>query len=145
MRAVHPRPDPVLVRLLRPDPTRPDFADFPEVFGLGLFNALLEFDFDQAAIEQMLDQTRELRYAKTSNRRVIGSMNNMQQMLEWFISDAGGLVNADLAELHRRLNETPFKAIDYDDPAKRMRDHLMTQDSHRPGDSKMPVMQPRAH
>jgi len=104
--------------------TRPDFAYFPEVFGQGLFKALLLSGFDQQQIERMLDTTREIRYTKTSSRSVLGSMNDMKQILEWVIRSRGGLAVVDPAELLNLLNSIPFKAIGYDKPLERMRDFL---------------------
>ncbi|MEA3277244.1 MAG: hypothetical protein U9Q81_18550 [Pseudomonadota bacterium] len=105
-------------------PTRLDFEHFPAVFGQGLFKALLRAGFSQGQVEYMLEATREIRFAKTNNRRVLGSMNNMAEMLEWTISSRGGLAAADPADLQRLLNETPFKAIGYEHPLKRMQDLL---------------------
>lgn len=113
--------DPTLFSFVRCGLTRPDFAQFPEVFGQGLFATLNQSGFDQAAIERMLDQNSEVRYAKTNNRRVLGSMNDMKQILEWSIQSAGGLAHADLDDLTRMLNQTPFKLIDYDHPIDRLR------------------------
>jgi len=105
-------------------PDRLDPEHFPELFGQGLFKALLRSGFSQDQVECMLDTTREVRYAKTNNRRVIGSMNDMAFMLECTITDRGGLAGVDPADIHRLLNETPFKAIGYDRPLKRMRGFL---------------------
>lgn len=101
--------------------TRPDFARFSEVFDQGLFKALLQLDFGQAQVERMLNKTSEIRLAKTNNRGVLGSMNNMKQMLVWSISAADGLENFGQADLTRLLNKTPSKAIGYDYPLERLR------------------------
>lgn len=111
-------------------PTRPDFEQFPEVFGQGLFKTMLQFGFPQGQVERMLDTTREIHYAKTSNRRVLGSMNEMARMLEWSISSRGGLAATDPVDLQRLLNETPFKAIGYDRPIDRMQRLLTMADPH---------------
>lgn len=110
--------------------TRPDFEHFHHVFGQGLFKAMLGSGFDTDQIEPMLETTLEIRFAKTNNRRVLGSMNDMAQMLEWTISSRGGLAATDPADLQRLLNETPFKAIGYDQPIRRMRCFLDTEASH---------------
>jgi hypothetical protein len=48
----------------------------------------------------------------------------MAQMLEWTIADSGGLASTDPADLHRLLNETPYKAIGYDHAVERLRQVL---------------------
>ncbi len=117
-------------------PRRPNLEFFPEVFGQGLFKALLRSGFSQGQVETMLDTTREIRYAKTSNRRVLGSMNEMKRMLESTIASRGGLTATDPADLQRLLNETPFKAIGYDPPLTRMRRCLESTGNREPGASR---------
>jgi len=94
------------------------------VFGQGLFKALLLSGFHQQQIEHMLETTREIRYAKTSNRSVLGSMNDMKQILDSVIRSRGGLAVVDPTELLNLLNGIPFKAISYDKPLERMQDFL---------------------
>jgi hypothetical protein len=101
----------------------------PELFGQGLFKAMLRSGFAQDQVETMLDRTREIRFGKTNNRRVLGTMNDMAFMLEWTIADRGGLATTDPNDLHRLLNETPFKAIDYDLPLNRMRELVAKSDN----------------
>lgn len=105
-------------------PKRPCLEYFPEVFGQGLFKALLRFGFSQGQVEQMLDQVREIGFSKTNNRRVLGSMIDMKRIIEISIANDGGLANADLDDIERLINETPFKAIEYDLPVNRLRRYL---------------------
>jgi hypothetical protein len=111
-------------------PERLDAEHFPELFGQGLFKALLRSGFSQGQVEYMLDTTREIRFAKTNNRRVLGTMNDMACTLEWTITDRGGLAAADPEDLQRLLNETPYKAIGYDHPLKRMQELLTATEKH---------------
>jgi hypothetical protein len=102
-------------------PKRPTLEYFSELFAQGLFKALLRFGFSQGQVERMLHEISEIRFAKADNRRVLGSMTDMKRLIETFIAHAGGLVDADLDDIERRINETPFKAIDYDHPVRRLR------------------------
>ena len=92
---------------------RPDFDRIDQVFGQALFKTMLLFDFEQAEIERMLDWSRHNTYSKTNSRSVLGSMNDMAFHIEHHIAADGGLDYADLADLHRRINRIPFKAIDF--------------------------------
>jgi hypothetical protein len=105
-------------------PNWPDLEHFSAVFGQGLFKSLLRSGFSQGEVEYMLDTTRELHFAKTTDRRVLGSMNNMAQMLDWTIGSRGGLAAADPADLQRLLNDSPFKAIGYETPIRCLRRKL---------------------
>jgi hypothetical protein len=105
-------------------PGRLDAEDLPELFGQGLFKAMLRSGFSQGQVEHMLDTTRDLRFARTNDRRVLGTMSDMAHMLEWTIADNGGLAYTDPADLHCLLNETPYKAIGYDHAVERLRQAL---------------------
>jgi len=112
--------DTTLFSFLVPGLRRPDFDHFDVVFGEGLFRSMRLFDFTQDQIEQMLDWSRHISYAKTNNRSVLGSMNDLAFHIEYYIADDGSLDTADLATMHKRINEIPFKAIDYKYPREQL-------------------------
>ena len=87
------------------------FENFIEVFGQNLFKNLLWENFPQNQIEIVLDEHREIIIAKTNNRSVLGSMNDLAFQLKYRIGAMGGLVNVDLAELNHELNRIPMSAI----------------------------------
>jgi hypothetical protein len=87
------------------------FENFREVFGQNLFKNLLWENFSQNQIEIILDEHREIIIAKTNNRSVLGSMNDLAFQLKYRIAAMGGLSNVDLAELNHDLNRIPMSAI----------------------------------
>jgi len=89
----------------------PHFKNFREVFGQNLFKNLLWENLSQNQIEIVLDEHREINIAKTNNRSVLGSMNDLVFQLKYRIGTMGGLVNVDLAELNHELNRIPMSAI----------------------------------
>ncbi len=112
--------DATLFSFFVPGLRRPDFDHFDVVFGEGLFRTLRLFDFNQDQIEEMLDWSRHISYDKTNNRSVLGSMNDLAFHIEYYIADDGGLNTADLAAMHQRINEIPFKAIGYKYPREQL-------------------------
>jgi len=95
---------------------RDDFDHIDQVFGQAMFKTMLLFDFEQAEIERMLDWSQHNTFAKTNSRSVLGSMNDMAFHIEYHIHAEGGLAHADFADLHRRINRIPFKAVGYKYP-----------------------------
>ncbi len=112
--------DQTLFSVFLPSVTKTDYPHLAEMFGQRLFRAMRLFDFNQQQIETMLEQARELRFAKTNSRSVLGSMNDMKQMMGWIIHNDGGLAATDMDELTRLINKTSFKAIGYSSPSERM-------------------------
>jgi hypothetical protein len=105
--------DATLYSVFVPGLTKPDFGHLDEVFGQRLFKALLWDEFPQAQIEKMLDASRTIHFSSSNNRSVLGSMNDICFQIEANVAHDGGLANVDLADLHHRVNRTPFSAVGY--------------------------------
>ena len=116
--------DPTLYSVFVPGLKKPDFERLDEVFGQRLFKALMWDEFAQTQIERMLEDCRMVRFTRSSNRSVLGSMNDMRFHIGWNVEDDGGLENLDLPGCHRRLNRIPFKAAGYGYPVERLLEYL---------------------
>jgi len=103
--------DVTLYSFLVPGFKKVQFENFRDVFGQNLFKNLLWENFPQSQIEIVLDEHREIIIAKTNNRSVLGSMNDLAFQLKYRIAAMGGLVNVDLPELNHELNRIPMSAI----------------------------------
>jgi hypothetical protein len=101
----------------------PRSADFLERFRFGLLNSLMSERLAEAQVEYVLSGHSQVTIAKTNNRSVLGSMNDLAFQIKSMICMNGGLANADLSEISRQLNRTPMSAIEYKvgiDELKRM-------------------------
>ena len=67
-------------------------------------------DFTIAQIAYMLESLGEIRYAKTSDRGVLGLMNDMVQAVKWHAEYDGTI---DVFDLNRRLNAKPYKKAEF--------------------------------
>lgn len=103
--------DVTLYSFLVPGLKKNQFEHIKEVFGQNLFKNLLWENFPQNQIEIVLDAHREIIIAKTNNRSVLGSMNDLAFLLKDRIASMGGLINVDIAELNHGLNRIPMSAI----------------------------------
>ena len=103
--------DATLYSFFVPGLRKPHFENIRKVFGQNLFNNLLSENFPQNQIEVVLDEHREILIAKTNNRSVLGSMNDLAFQLTYRIGAMGGLFNIDLVELNHELNRIPLSAI----------------------------------
>ena len=104
--------DRTLYSFLVPGLTKPDFMNFNKVFRESLFKNLLNEQLPQDQIERFLDNIRKIEIAKTNNRSVLGSMNDLAFQLTYRIQDMGGLVNANIPELNQYLNRIPMSKIE---------------------------------
>lgn len=119
--------DETLYSVFVPALKKPDFEQLPDIFGQCLFKTLLWEEFPQAQIEVMLDAAREVRFTRSNNRSVLGSMNDIQFQIQVNVEHDGGLDHCDTVDLHRRLNIIPFSAIGYKHPVDQLRTLLSGQ------------------
>jgi len=69
-------------------------------------------EIPQKQIEVFLNDLREIEIAKTNNRSVLGSMNDLTFQLKYQIAYEGGLLNINFAKLNHDLNRIPMGAIE---------------------------------
>ena len=69
--------------------------------------------FSQFQIEKILVEYQTLNYAKTNNRSVLGSMNDLAFQIEAYIETSGGLSYLDFDVVNDKLNRIPMGAIEY--------------------------------
>jgi CRISPR/Cas system CSM-associated protein Csm2 small subunit len=103
--------DYTLYSFLVPGLTKQDFVNFDEVFRESLFKNLLNEKLPQDQIERFLDNNRIIEIAKTNNRSVLGSMNDLAFQLTYRVQDMGGIVNTNIQELNHFLNRIPMSKI----------------------------------
>jgi uncharacterized protein DUF6933 len=63
----------------------------------------------------------DVRLAKTVDRSVVGSMNDMAHLIRHIIGSMGGLARCDPSEVHRLLHDTPNGARGYATPLELIR------------------------
>ena len=101
-----------------------DFKDFKESISQPIFKILMELGFSQSQFEKVLLSLENIQYSKTSNRSAISSMNDMVNQIDGYLY--GG---DNLYELHRKLNNTPYKYVGYKYPTELFKELLGSSDS----------------
>lgn len=69
-------------------------------------------NFTDTHIEKILDTIQDIIYMKSSNKTVMGSMNNMVQILQHYN------MTEDESFLNHRLNNAPYKTLGYAYPSE---------------------------
>jgi hypothetical protein len=116
--------DATLYTMFIPALKKPDFQSFDFVFGQHLFENLLHEEIPQNQIETVLSACEDIKYEKTNNRSVLGSMNDQKFRLEYFIQAEGGLASTGIYELNYNLNRIRLSAIEYKHPIELLRGKL---------------------
>ncbi len=116
--------DTTLFTMFIPALKKPDFQSFHFVFGQHLFKNLLYEEIPQNQIETVLSECEGIKYEKTNNRSVLGSMNDQRFQLEYLIQAEGGLAGTEIYKLNHKLNRNILSAIDYKYPIEMLRKKL---------------------
>lgn len=116
--------DATLYSVFVPGLKKPEFAGLEFVFGQRLFTTMRWDEFSQEQIERMLDACRVIRCARSNNRSVLGSMNDLRFQIEVHAQMDGGLDHVDLFDLHHRLNRISMSAIGGEYSVARFREYL---------------------
>lgn len=113
--------DSTLYTIFIPNLKKIDFQAFHLIFGQHLFKNLLHEGFTQKQIEAVLNEHKEIKYTKTNNRSVLGSMNDLAYQLEYSIQINGGMKGTNILELNHELNRIIFRSINYKHPIEMLR------------------------
>ncbi|MFH2048126.1 MAG: hypothetical protein ABIJ12_01675 [bacterium] len=105
--------DRTLYSFFVPGLNRLGFERFRDVFRENLFISLTSDGFSQTQIEKVLSEYQTIGIAKTNNRSVLGSMNDLAFQIKYRVAAFGGLENTDFITVNRELNHTPRGAIQY--------------------------------
>lgn len=124
--------DTTLFTLFIPALRKPEFQTFQIVFGQYVFKYLLHERIPQRQIETVLAECEKIKFDKTNNRSVLGSMNDQKFQLEYMIQAGGGLAKTDIYELNHNLNRNVLSAIDYKYPIEMFEEKLrkLTEQAH---------------
>ena len=96
---------------------KPDFQHLDDIFLRVLFKQLQEERFATDQIESVLNEyDGKIKYAKTENKSVLGSMNDMVVQIKTEVHISQSLASLDMSSLARRLNVIPFKGIGFEYP-----------------------------
>jgi len=87
--------------------------DFHDLFLTNLNAHLAVEGLRQGEILKALTEYVEIAVAPTTNRSVLGSMNDLLNQVEFLVSRAGGLEKADMLKVNMMLNRVPMGALKY--------------------------------
>jgi hypothetical protein len=77
--------------------------------------------FGIEVINRVMQEYQEIGFAKTSNRQVLGSMNEFAFEYDYFIRREGGLEKARIFEINKEINRTPMSPLKFKYPIDGLR------------------------
>ncbi|MBM4146179.1 MAG: hypothetical protein FJ240_07875 [Nitrospira sp.] len=100
-----------LYTFLIPKVLKANLRNIEEEFLINLSYNLQAEGFGLDVINRVMKEYQEIGFAKTSNRQVLGSMNEFAFEYDFFIRREGGLEKARIIEINREINRTPMSPL----------------------------------
>ncbi|UCN00159.1 hypothetical protein LCX93_11630 [Sulfurimonas sp. SWIR-19] len=95
--------------------TKKDLPLFLEMMRDRVMELMRQDNFTLQELSIMREGFIDINYTKTSSRSVLGSMNDMKNMLDWYD------MSEDEISLAKRINKTPYKIGGYIYPKEALR------------------------
>jgi hypothetical protein len=93
------------------DARRQQIKNLHELFMRGLVETLKNENFAPDEIEKVMFICKDFKYGKSTDRSVIGSMNDLILQYESYIYTRSLRGNLDFADIGRELNRIPFSPL----------------------------------
>ncbi len=84
---------------------------FAAIFIEQLTLNLIHEDIPPYVIERLVTEYRDMGIAGTANRSVLGSMNDVADMLGYYVQEAGAPTASQVLAMNRQLNRSPHKPL----------------------------------
>lgn len=114
--------DRTLFNFVLPDVNRDQIRGLPDLFLSGLSCVISAEEFPEDVKKRIINEYEQVALAKSSNRSVLGSANDLAYHYRFGIMDAGGVHSWRVPEIIREMNRMPMQAIKTKFPIQEMRD-----------------------
>lgn len=121
--------DKTLVNFIVPEVKRTEIRELHRLFHHHLRRMLTREGVSEVERESLAAEYSEIEYAKSTDKSVLGSMNNLAFHYKCRIMDAGGIHSVMIPGIIHSLNNMPMAALDYAFPSEALRQHLKTEKS----------------
>lgn len=101
--------------------SRDAIKDYATLFRAGLRRLLEGEGFTPGDVDRLLVEYQDLALAPTTDRSVLGSLNDLARLAEAHIQHHGGLRGCDLGTINHQLNRTPMSRLQMASPIDRTR------------------------
>jgi hypothetical protein len=102
-----------LLNFIVPDVQRRQIQKLGTLFKENLECILAEESISKTIIDRILIEYNEIGYAKTNNKSVLGSMNDLALHYKYHIMESGGVHSYHIPSIISKLNRMPLGALKY--------------------------------
>ncbi len=96
-----------------------------KIFLEHLARNLADDNLPMDVIQRVMGEYRNVAIAGTASRRVVGSMNNLANLLEHLVRDAGGVAACDVRTLNAQFNQMPQQPLGWKFAIEALQERLL--------------------
>jgi len=100
-------------------------SSFAEVFTVQLKLNLAHEDIPSYVIAKLMAEYRDIDIAGTASRSVLGSMNDLADMVAYYVREVGGPAASQVLAINRQLNRSPHKPLGWKFAIEVLRERLL--------------------
>jgi hypothetical protein len=101
--------DKTLFNFIVPDVSRAEIRKLGDIFRLNFSCVLSAEGYSRELVEKALSEYSEIKYGKSNDRSVLGSINDLAFRYEYWIFESGGVHSAEIPSIIQKLNRMPMK------------------------------------
>jgi hypothetical protein len=105
--------DKTLINFIAPDLSRAQIRQMGQWFSNLLSAVLHNESIDQATVTKVTTEYDQIEFAKTENRSVLGSLNDLAFHYEYLICEQGGVHSPEIPTIIHQLNHMPMSPLKY--------------------------------
>jgi len=114
-----------LYSFLIPKVVKSTLKNIEDEFLINLNFNLQAEGFSLEVINKVMQECKEIGFAKTASKSVLGSMNEFAFEFEFLIRREGGIDHIKILQINQQINRTPMSAIKYQYPIEAFRTLLL--------------------
>ena len=116
--------DKTLFNFITPDVRRSEIRELHKLFLTYLHPVLAQEDFTRQQRDSIASEYDKIAYARSNNRSVLGSMNDLAFNYEYRIMMLGSLHSPEMPKIISELNRMPMGALQYAYPIEILKQHV---------------------
>ena len=101
-----------------------NMKDLPIVFHNGVKQVLSMEEFGSNIIQNVTQECLAIEITRTTNRDLLGNLNDLVNLYKSLVSADGGLKSCDLNSITKKINRTPQKNLEWSNSVEIVREIL---------------------
>jgi hypothetical protein len=106
-----------------------DLKNIEYEFKSGVSDALHRAGISFESIGKITKENKNIVFAKNTDRRILGSMNNLVSLYQYTMSQHRSFDTVNMSEVESKMLKVPFKFLSYKQPVEMLKERLKIENN----------------